>query len=547
MTKPLTIAELIRTVLPDPAAEQVVKEEMLNLAAQNLHQPGVINALADSLPLVKDTGIKKRLLGIFITVDTSRFSDLDSFHDALIAAFRQEKEHDTRALLLDRLSQALHQDARLAPFFIEVLSDPALNDKELAAATGALNGLPSVTEDVAVTVMARAQSAPVFVQDKALAIAERCPRWGRSLKSALVPYLNVKTDRALRRRVLERLIRNRSGTAEYVPALCTILRTDTDAGMRMMSLELLGYLVFRDGRVLPQILWTSQYDADPELRARAVALQKEVPGLHSDRLQELAQLLTSDDAAGVRLQILGLLKPGLSEPSVRSLVLSAYRDQPAVFEPEEFNVLVDMLAPYASRDQDARDTLLSSWPQLPRADLRRKLLDSLLPIMRPEDSTAWAVTLFLQERDPEIRKDLFNRLKGLSVIKNPDLARVFCTELRDPGSPFRHACARALAGAPGTHPDIVPAFEDVLLHDQDRELIRTCLDGYLKPDIVRRFDVLLAVIGNEALDLTSRQACLDQCIRDRLSDSQAVQLKDVVAAEKTGSLRVPEEWTKSAR
>jgi hypothetical protein len=532
-------AELIRTVLSNPASEQAIQNEMLVLAEQNLHQPDVLDMLVEVFPVVRDTGIRHRLQEILTTVDTSRYSNLDAFHNALITVFRQEKEHKARVLLLGRLSLALHQDTRLAPFFIEVLTDPALNDQELAATTGALTSLPSVTEDIAVTVLARAQSAPVFVQVMALSIAENCPRWGESLARALVPYLNVKIDPGLRRRILSRLVKSRSGTTEYIPLLKSILRTDTDRTMREMALELLGSLSGRDTRILPQILWTSRYDADPALRARAVAIQRETPDLPDDQMQELARMLTTDDAIGVRLQLLDLLKPGLSKPSVRSTVLSSYKDQPAVFEYEEFGALVDMLAPYVSRDQGVRDTLLQSWTQLHQVQHRKKLADSLLPKLKPDDSASWAVTLFSRERNAEIRQSLFERLKGLSVAKNPDLARVFCAEIRDPGSAFRLACARALAGAPDAHPDILPAFEDVLQNDQERELVRTCLDGYLKPGVTRRFEVLLAVIGNEALDITSRQICLDQCVRDGLSPGQTRQMADVVAASKTGFLRMP--------
>ena len=539
MAEKRSVAQLVKDVLSNPSSEQAIQNEMLSLATRNLHEPDVIIALVDAFPVIRDTEIRHRVQEILATVDTSRFADLEAFHNSLIAAFRQEKEHVARARLLDRLSEGLHQDTRLAPFFIEVLADPALNDEELAAATGALAGLPSVKEDVAVQVLARAQSAPAFVQELAITIAESCPRWGSPLTSALVPYLGVKTGSALRLRILSRLVKSRSSYTEFVPVLRDILRTDTDRSMRMMALELIGHLSGRDTRVLPQILWTSVNDADPGIRARAVALQREAPDLPDEQMQELAGILASDDSVGVRLQLLELMKPGVSKPSVRSTILRAYSEHPAVFESEEFGALVDMLAPYVSRDPGVRDTLLQSWVQLPHASERKKLLESLLPKLKPDDSAAWAVTLFGRERNEEIRRGLFELLKGLSVAKNPELARVYSAELMDPGSPFRLACARALAGAPGAHPDILPAFEDVLQNDQDRELIRTCLDAYLKPGVARKFTVLLAVIANEALDLTSRQACLDQCVRYGLTPDQAGQLADVVAASKTGVLRMP--------
>ncbi|HMK45344.1 MAG TPA: hypothetical protein VK436_01830 [Methanocella sp.] len=539
MAEIISIAPLIRKVLSNPTSEQAIQLEMLRLATQNLHQPDVLVALVEVFPAVRDTEIRRCLQDILTNLDTSRFSDLEAFHNALITAFRQEKERRVRAILLERLSKALHQDTRLAPFFIEVLADPALDDQELAAATGAISNLPSVSEDVAVKALERAQSAPAVIQEKALTIAESCPRWGKAVATALVPYLSVKTDPELRWRILTRLVKARSGEAECVPVLKDILHNDPDVEMRRMALELLGYLSGRDGRISPHILWVSLYDADPELRARAVRLQREAPDLPDDQLQELARLLSSDDAVGVRLQLLDMLKPSMSKPEVRAATLSAYLDLPAAFEFEEFEALVEALAPYISRDQGLRDTLLRSWPQLPHARQRKKLLDVLLPRLKPNDSSAWAVSVFSRERNPEIRESLFERLKMLSVVKNPELARAFCAELREPGSAFRLACAQALAGAVEVNPDIVPTFEDVLLNDQERELIRTCLDGYLKPGVTRKFDVLLSVISNEALDIASRQACIDRCIRDGLDSDQSELLAEAITSSKTSALRAP--------
>jgi len=532
------LAQLIRSVLGDPRSEQVVQEEMLALAEKNLHQPGVLPALVEVFPRVRDTGIRHRLQDILVSVDTSRITDLSGFHDSLIAAFRQEKEREARALLLDRLGSALHQDTRLAPFFIEILAGPALSDDELAAATRALAGLPSVPEETAVLVMARAVNAPSPVQERALAIAEGCPRWGEPLARAMIPFLGPGIDPSLRLRILARLEKASPKTPEIVPVLAAMLRTDPDAGIRGMALELLGNLAGQDAGVLPAVLSAATNDADPGIRARAIALEKDLPDLPGEQLEALARLLVSDDAGGVRVQVIGLLKPHLPAPPVRAAMLAAYDNRPAVFADDEFGAFVDALAPFASRDPAVRNTLLESWSRLPRTAQRRKLLDSLLPRLRPAESASWSVTLFLRERNPELRGMLFSGLRGLSVAKNPDLARAFAAELRDPGSAFRLPCARALAGAPDAHPDVIPAIEDVLANDQDRELVRSCLDGYLKPGIARKFAILLAVIGNEALDIASRQACVDQAVKDGLSADGRARLADAVAAAGPGILRL---------
>lgn len=250
------LAPLIRSVLSNPSSEQAIQQEMLRLARENLYQPDVLVALIDALPRVKDTDIQRMLLDLLMAVDTSRFRDLEAFHNALMAAFRMEKEKRVRAILLERLADALHQDTRLTPFFFEILADPALNDQELAAATKAVSSIPSITEETAVMVLGRAQNAPAAIQEKAITLAESCPHWGVSLFEALRPYLDVKTDRVLRCRILERLAKSRSLTSDYFPILRDILRTETDNGMRSMALETLGSLKDWDGAVMAQLLWS---------------------------------------------------------------------------------------------------------------------------------------------------------------------------------------------------------------------------------------------------------------------------------------------------
>ncbi len=533
------LAPLIRSVLSNPYSEQAIQQEILRLARENLYQPDILVALIDTLPQVKDTDIQRMLLDLLMGVDTSRFQDLEAFHSALIAAFKTEKEKRVRAILLERLAEALHQDTRLAPFFFDILADPALNDQELAAVTKAVSGLPSISEETAVMVLGRAQNAPTTIQEKAITLAESCPHWGAALFEAIKPYLDVKTDRGLRCRILERLAKSRSLTADYFPILRNILHADTDNGMRSMAMETLGSLKDWDGQVMAQLLWSSLYDADPALRARAVRMQKEAPDLTDDQLQEMAGRLTSDDAAGVRIQILGILKPRLSVPAVRAAILDSFGKNPSAFELPEFEAFVDLLSPYVSRDPGIRNVLLESWPKLPNMLQRKILLENILPKLKVDESTPWILRLFAQERNEEIRETLFERLKALSVMKNPDLVKVFCAELREPASLYRLRCAQSLAGAVEAYPEIPLAFEDVLLNDQERELVRTCLDGYLKPKVIRKFNVLLAVIGNEALDVTSRQLSLDRCVKDGLNPEQARQLSETLDASKSGLLRMP--------
>jgi hypothetical protein len=166
-------------------------------------------------------------------------------------------------------------------------------------------------------------------------------------------------------------------------------------------------------------------------------------------------------------------------------------------------------------------------------------MDKLLPHVRPDDMVESLAAALAREPQPELRGILFDRLKPLSVVKHPELVQAYGLELADPGSPFRLQCAVALAGVLDTYPEVTATFEDVLLYDQGRELIRTCLDGYLKPALSRRAEVLLAVVANEALDLTSRQDALNRIEPATLSVEDRERLDHLLASPAGRTLRLP--------
>ena len=107
----------------------------------------------------------------------------------------------------------------------------------------------------------------------------------------------------------------------------------------------------------------------------------------------------------------------------------------------------------------------------------------------------------------------------------------------EPGSPFRQACAPIVAAAAELFPEIPRALADVLVNDQDRELVRACLDGYLRPKVEKKFEPLLAVVRNEVIDTGSRQRCLDEVMQLTLSDAQQQELTEGLAGIKPNTLR----------
>jgi hypothetical protein len=441
--------------------------------------------------------------------------------------------------LLQRRREALQQDERIVPQLLDTLAQPSTSDEEMAPVMLAISRLPSVSVQTAALALRRAQSASTMIQALALAVAEGCPHWDDVLLAEVQPYLDTKVDRTLRLRIVRRLATAGSLTAGFLPVLSAILRQDPDTEARSAALEALRYLQSWDENATLQLIWTATYDGNASLRGRAVQLLTDAPDLSDVQLEALALQLGHDDAAGTRTQILGVLRGRLGQPSLRAAVAASYAASPSAFDRPELECLLDLLAPYASRDTALRHILLDSLPRLRLATHRQLLLEKLLTNVRPDDMVESLATALASEHQPRVRGVLFNRLKPLSVLQHPDLIHAYCAELADPGSPFRLQCARVLAGAIDTSAEVLAAFEDILLYEQDRELGRTCLDAYLRPMVSRRFEVLLAVVANEALDLVSRQDALWHVDLTALSPDERSRLDGLLASQPERSLKLP--------
>jgi hypothetical protein len=528
---------LIRKVLGSPHAEQVIKAQIIQLASQNLHVPEVTTALLEVLPQTRDKETRDRLLFFLSSLDTSRFTDLSALFDAFIHFFRQEKDRDTRTALLYRLQESLHQDDRLAQFFITLAADTELSEQEMLAVQDTLSTLPAVTADIALAALDKHRNAPTLLQAQALSLAEKCPVWGPEIVSALQPYLDVKNDKDIRIRILKRLADAQLLDTAYTPLLIQVLRTDNETYMRSQALSALQRIRSWNGDLVAQIYWSSTQDSDASIRQQAVLLQKEMPELGNEQLIQLAGSLSSERTEGVRLALLELLKPVMRLPEIRNAVAAAFSSRPGVFDDATFNQLTDMLAPYAGRDAEISTLLLTSIKDLPNTAQRKKVLSLLIGRLKTEQVLDALLQIFAKERDESLREILFNQVKALSVVRHPQLVDVFCAELTEPGSPFRVTCAGILAGVAELYPQIVPALEDVLLYDTERELVRLCLDGYLRPGVEKSFDVLLSVVRNEMVDASSRQKALDTLLKLTLDTAQQTLLTDTLAGIKPNTLK----------
>ncbi|MGA3221313.1 MAG: hypothetical protein ABSE77_19945, partial [Acidimicrobiales bacterium] len=298
------MAALVRQALTGPHSEQVIRDQMLALAMQNLHQPGMLAMLVDVLPDVADSATRRHLTGVLCQVDGSRFSDLRAFYSALVGALEREDERATRTVVLGRLAAGLHQDARLAPLFITLLSRQGLSDEEEAVVMGAISSLPSVAEDVAGEALRQARHSPAAIQALAMSIAESCPHWGDGLLVDVGDYLDPQVDLGLRLRVLRRLAEARLLTPGYLPTLGAMLQNEPESSARAAALELLVRLQSWDAQATVLLAEVAGHDADPGVRARAVQLQAQAPDLSDEQAEALAARLDGEDMAKVRLQVL---------------------------------------------------------------------------------------------------------------------------------------------------------------------------------------------------------------------------------------------------
>lgn len=528
---------LIKKVLGSPHSEQAIKAQIIQLASQNLHVPEVTTALLEVLPLTKDKETRDRLLGFLSSLNTSRFADTAALFNALLDVYKQEQDRDVRIRLLHRLQESVHQDTRLATFFIELSAQDNLSEPERMAVQETLNSLPAVSPTIALEALLKNVNAPNILQRQAVLLAEKCPDWGPELVSALQPYLDVKTERSIRFRILNKLASGRLLDAGYGPLLIAVLRTDTDEQARAEALTALARIKPWNEDIITQLYHSAANDAAANIRSKALQLQQEMPELSNEQLQAMAARLGADRSEGVRSTLLDLLKPVMRLPEIRTEVAAAFAGNPGVFSNEEFEQLTGMLAPYAGRDEAISRQLLQSIKGLPNTNQRKQLLQLLIGKINIEKLLDTVLQLFRNERNESLRELLFNQIKALSVTRNPQLVSVFCTELTEPGSPFRVTCAGVLASAAESYPQIVTALEDVLQYDNDRELVRLCLDGYLRPGVEKRFDVLLTIVKNEMIDVQSRQKALDAIVKLPPTEEETNRLADALADIKPGTLK----------
>lgn len=529
-----SLVPLVRQMLASPNAEPAMRRQVLALARQNLHQPGMAEALVDSLAALRDSETRQTVLGMVSALDTTRFASVAGLYGALLAALEREEEREVRAVLIARLAEGIGQDARIAPALAARLARPGLDDSEAAALVEAISRLPRVDEPTALALLAAVAGRNAATQAWAVALICRRPELPPAVAAALAGFLDPRSPADLRLTVLRRLHDARKVPAQAVPVLTSILAADSDAGARGAALDLLALLP-ADPTADAALAAAAAQDADPALRARATAAL-------SGRAQalppaELAHRLTAEPDPAVRRRLLAALRPHLREPAIRSAVAAAFSAAPAGLAAEETDLYLAMLTPYASREPALRDALFAACRAAPHPDGRTRILAALIPALRVADIADQLATLFAAESDPGLRATIFTQLRPLSVARHPALLAAWCGELVEPSSPFRLECAGALAASIEECPPAQAACAEVLLHDTDRALVRACLDAYLRPRVVRQAAPLLAVVESEQLETATRQRALEAVVKLPLDDGDQQRLAAILAGPGGATLK----------
>lgn len=516
----MSVKEIIFKSLKSKHTEQVVKQQMITLAEENLHKDGMADALAAVLTLQDDTRIKKRILDLVLTINTSRLIKPESFYKSLISVLQTEKEEEIRTDILNKLANSINHNKHIIPSFLQLLSGEALKDIELEIVLYAISEMPVVTPKTATIVLQKAVKRTIHIQTLALNITENCPHWNNDIKQALQPYLTPTSDKNIRTRIIDRLQEAKLLDESFIPFLINIAATDQDKDVRWNTLDtLLKFKPLQSGIII-QLITSSITDASETIRQKALKLQKNVAQLNTEAILKLLAHLKIESKSEVRIQILKLLNNYLKQPEVREALLSTYTAHSEAMESEELNTYLKLLEPYMTRNKQITTTLLKDLSDLPKINNRKTILKSLLEHSRITDILDKILVIFETETNDKLRKEIFLKFKQLSLAKYPKLVSLFCRELQEPSSLFRLECATALEPNILQFKQITPAFEDVLLHDQDKELIRICLNGYFKAGINQKFEPLLTVIENELFDLSSRQKAIEILKSMELSDKE---------------------------
>lgn len=517
--------DIVRKVLLSDTAEQEMKLQMIRVAVEQLSQDGMPEVLLDAFETESITAIRNQLLDLLIGLDVSRFKDPKKLYSAFLDALKQGGERRTREKTVARLCNFIHHDRRIIPSIFESLAYDALSENEQYEIISAFNRAPHIDPEIVLLTIEKVQYAPTFLQETAIELALNLPSWNSDIVSALQPYLRVGVDGGLKHKIYKKLREVKVLDQQQAPELIEILRHDPDVALRNTSLELLASIRPVTAEVIIQYFWSAKYDADKGIRKTALRLQNNIPKLSKLEVRALVERLYEETREEVRIHVLENIRNYIRIDQVREAVLICFSEHPNIGQ-NEFDLIVNLLSPYITRDEKIRNRLLAILPTLPSVDQRKALVDAIIPVTRIELILDDVIAIFNDETNDALRSLLFNKLKVLSVSKHPSLIAMYSRELKEPGSPFRLECANAISAVSEISSQTRLAIEDVLLHDTDRELIRVALKAYLKPNVEKSFEVLIAVAEKELLDIQTRNEAVDEMMKMDISTEQKQRIEN---------------------
>jgi len=531
----MTVRKIILEGLKNKHTEQVIKSQLITLAKENLHKEGMADVLATVLPFQNDTSIKQQVLGLLLTIDASRLSKSALYYKSLINIFKTEKELEVRMSLLNKLANSISHDKAIIPVFLELFAGETLKDKEQEVVFSAVSKMPIISPEIATMALQKAVKSTINIQVLALRIAEGCPHWNNEIIQALEPYLTPSTNKNLKIQIINKLQETKRLDESFLPLLINLAATDQDKHIRLETLNVLSKFKPLRSDVIIQFVASAISDSSQAIRKRALELQNNISRLNTDVVLKLLTQLKLEASNAVRITILNLVSNYLKNPEVQEAVLQAYTAHSGAIEPKEQETYLNLLEPYMSRNKQIIDLFLKDLIDTAKIDVRKKILQSLLKHCCIDEILNEILTVFVAETDDKLRKELFLKFKRLSLAKHPKLVNLFCEELKEPSSSFRLECAMALEPNVLQFNEIPMAFEEVLLYDQDQELIRLCLDAYLREGVKQKFEPLLKVVENEFFDLSSRQKTVKALGLMKLSNKEQEVLTTVLqSVERTG-------------
>jgi hypothetical protein len=340
MTAP-SLVPLVQQVLSSPTAEPAMRRQVLVMAKQNLHQPGMVETLVASLPGLRDSETRQSVLTLISDLDTTRSSDLTGLYTVLLAALDRESERDVRSTLIMRLASGIGQDTRIAPALANRLGSPTLDDVEIEALTSAIGRMPRTDEPTALALLSAVATRDAEIQAWAIDLVCRRSELPPAVARALTGFLDPRTPADLRLSILRRLHAARQLPDDARPVLIRILDEDGDAKARLAALELLALLPADS--VADAALAKATHDGDPELRARAAVVIGERG--QSSNPADLVHRLAGEPDPVVRCSLLNSLRPHLRVPAVRSAVANAFGASASGRAEAETALYLELLTP----------------------------------------------------------------------------------------------------------------------------------------------------------------------------------------------------------